>query len=103
LDDEVEEKLREVATHLYGSRKSALSNVIESALKNFFTLLDKAGSSGGVSFKAVKGDTVVAEADTLDGLAAILKEKGVEPRGLRIVSSKPISSPAHAGYRIIRA
>ena len=103
LDDEVEKKLREIATRLYGSRKGALSNVIESALKNYFTLLERAGSSGGASFKALKGDTVVAEADTLDVLAEILKKKGVEPRGLRVVSSKPISSPAHAGYRIIRA
>ena len=102
LDNEVEKKLREVATRLYGSRRGALSNVIESALKNYFTLLEKVGSSGEVSFKALKGDMVVAEADTLDELAKILKEKGFEPRGLRIVSSKPLSSPAHVGYRIIR-
>jgi len=102
LDDEVEKELREVATRLYGSRKGALSNVIESALKNYFTLLEKAGSSGEALFKALQGDTVVAEANTLDELAEILKKKGVEPRGLRIVSSKPIASSAHAGYRIIK-
>ena len=103
LDDGVEKKLREVAVRLYGSRKGALSTVIESALKNYFTLLDKAASGGEVSFKALRGDTVVAEAKTLDELAEIIKRKRVEPRGLRIVSSKPITSPAQTGYRIIRA
>lgn len=102
IDDEVEKKLREVATRLYGSRRGGLSNVIESALKNYYTLLDKAASSEA-SFKALKGDTVVAEANTLDELAEILKKKRIEPRGLRIVSSKPISSTAYTGYRIIKA
>jgi hypothetical protein len=103
LDDEVEKKLREVALRLHGARKGSLSNVIESALKNYFNLLDKAVGSGEVLFKAFKGDALVAEAHTLDELAEVLKKKGVEPRGLRIVSSKPIGSSARAGYRIIKA
>jgi len=54
LADEVEKKLREVATRLYGSRRGALSNVIENALKNYFTLLERAGSSSESHLKRLR-------------------------------------------------
>ena len=103
IDDDIEKKLRELVTRLYGSRKGGLSNVIESALKSYFTLLNTSVSGSGVSFKALKDDTVVAEANTLDDLADILKKRGIEPRGLRIISSKRIRPMVHSGYRISRA
>ncbi|MGQ9782199.1 MAG: hypothetical protein ACUVQ8_08170, partial [Nitrososphaeria archaeon] len=100
LDDDVEKKLRDLARRMHGSRKGGLSKVIENALENYFASVDRSVNSCVTSFKALKEGAVVAEANTLDELASILREKRIEPRGLRIVSSKPIRPVAHGGYRI---
>lgn len=100
IDDDIEKKLRNFVRRIHGSRKSSISRVIESALENYFALVDRPIKSGGTSFKALKDGAVVAEANTLDELASILRKKSVEPRRLRIVSSKPIRPVVHGGYRI---
>ncbi len=100
LDDDIEKKLRDFVKRMHGSRKGGISKVIERALENYFALIDKPINSGKISFKALKDDTIVAEANTLDELASVLRKKGIEPRGLRIVSSKPIRPVVHGGYRI---
>jgi len=103
LDDDVEKKLRDLVRRMHGSRKGGLSKVIESALENYFASVDRPIKSGEVSFKALKEGAVVAEANTLDDLASILRKKRIEPRGLRIISSKPIRPVVHGGYRIKRS
>jgi predicted transcriptional regulator len=100
LSDDVEKKLRTIAKHLYGSSKGSLSKVVEDALENYFLTLNKPANSDKKIFKAIKEERVVAEASTLEELASILKKKGIEPRGLRIVSTKLIRPVVHGGYRI---
>ncbi|MEM3404124.1 MAG: hypothetical protein QXJ17_06295 [Nitrososphaeria archaeon] len=102
LDDDIEKRLRELVRRMHGSRKGGLSKVIESALENYFASVNRSINSGEI-FKALKEDEVVAEANTLDELASILRKKRIEVRGLRIVSSRPIRPVVHGGYRIKRS
>ncbi|MBO3833254.1 MAG: hypothetical protein FGF51_07765 [Candidatus Brockarchaeota archaeon] len=100
LNDDVEKKLRSIVRRLYGSSKGGMSRVIESALTNYFAILDKSADYEKTVFKALREGNVVAEASTLEELASILKSRGIEPRGLRIVSTKPIKPVARGGYRM---
>ncbi|MGB9805196.1 MAG: hypothetical protein ACP5HX_04365 [Thermoproteota archaeon] len=100
LSDDIEKKLRIIVKHLYGSSKGSLSKVIEDALENYFSTLNKSANSDKKVFKAIKEGRVVAEANTLEELASILKKKEIEPRGLRIISTKSIRPIVHGGYRI---
>lgn len=100
IDDEVEKRLRRIAEMLYGSSRGGLSKVIENALESYFAALERSSGASRVSFKALKGGTVVAEADSLEELARVLRDRGIEPRGLRIVSSRPVKPVVHGGYRV---
>ncbi|MEM2275854.1 MAG: hypothetical protein QXN75_04510 [Thermoproteota archaeon] len=100
LSDEIEKKLRDIAKHLYGSSRGGMSKVIENALTSYFAILNKATEGDKTVFKAFKGNNVVAEANTLGELAAILKSKGIEPRGIRIISTKPVKPVIRGGYRM---
>ena len=97
LSDEIEEKLRDTVNKLYGSSKGALSKVVEDALRNYLFSLE---SGQRRLFRAYRGDTLVGEAESLDELAALLKEKKVDLRGLKIVSSEKIKTTARSGYRV---
>jgi hypothetical protein len=50
-------------------------------------------------FKAVKEDRVIADADALDNLASKLKKMNVDPRSVRIISSKKLAPIARTGLR----
>jgi len=100
LSDDVEKRLRNIVRHLYGSSKGGMSKVIENALTNYFAVLDKSAGDDKMAFKAMKEGDVVAEANTLEELASVLKSKGIEPRGLRIVSTKPVKPVVRGGYRM---
>ncbi|MGQ9691854.1 MAG: hypothetical protein ACUVQY_11500, partial [Thermoproteota archaeon] len=100
IDDEVEKKLRNTAKLMYGSGKGGLSKIIENALENYFATLSRNMDAGKATFKALKEGVVVAEADSLEELAQALRKKGIEPRGLRIISSRPVKPVAHSGYRM---
>jgi len=66
---------------------------------NYFAILE--GSSNDKTiFKALKEGKVMAEASSLDELASILKSKNIDPRGLRIVSTKPVKPVVRGGYRM---
>jgi len=95
LSEEVERRLRDTIRKLYGSSKGSLSRVIEDALKIYLSSLER----GKRSFRAYKGDILVGEAESLDELAAMLKEKKIDVRGLKIVSSE-IKPVARGGYRV---
>lgn len=97
LSDEIEEKLRDVVSKLYGSSKGALSKVVEDALRNYLFSLE---SGQKRTFRAYKRDRLVGEAESLDELAALLKEKKIDVRGLKIVSSEKIKTAARSGYRV---
>lgn len=55
------------------------------------------------SFRALKGDKVVAEADDLDRLAARLKKLNIDARCVRILSSRYLPAVARAGFRAGKA
>lgn len=96
ISDDVEKKLREVVSR-YGSGKGSLSRIVEDALRNHLSLLEKKPKR---IFRAYKGDSLVSEAESLDELANMLKEKGIDARNVKIVSSELIKSEVRSGYRI---
>jgi len=100
LSNDVEKKLRNIVKRLYGSSKGGMSKVIEDALTNYFVILERSMNEDKTIFKALREGNIVAEANTLEELASILKSKGIEPRGLRIVSIKPVKPVVHGGYRM---
>ncbi|MGQ9514772.1 MAG: hypothetical protein ACUVTL_06965 [Thermoproteota archaeon] len=99
LKDETENMLRRLVKQLYGSSRGGLSEVIDKAVCSYIARLEESSAPKSVIFRAYKGSTLVAEAKNLDDLAATLRGKGVEPRGLRIVSSQEVRPVIRAGYR----
>jgi len=95
LSDEVEEELRRVVREMYGAEKGNLSKFVEDAIRNYIHSLRK----GEIVYRAYKGDKLVAEAESLEELAKLLREKGVDVRGLRIIRSD-LKRVARAGYRM---
>jgi len=99
LSDDIEKRLREAVRRLYGSGKGGLSKIIGDALESYFATIERSATESGSSFKALKEGVLVAEANTLDELASVLRSKGVEPRGLRIISTRHVKPVARGGYR----
>ncbi len=96
LDDEVEKELRKAVSELYGSSKGSLSRVIEDALRNYF----HSAKEEKKCYRAYKENKVVAEAESVDGLAKMVKENDLDPRELRITSSEEVKRVAQTGYRL---
>ena len=97
IDDDLADKLRKAAERLYGSKRGGMSKIVESALRNYLSMLEREES---VSYQAIKEERVLAEAKTLSELANKLKILGIEPRGLKIVRSPGIKEHIHGGYRL---
>jgi hypothetical protein len=97
LSRETVEKLRKTVRERYGGKKGALSGLIEESVRERLDELEIAQSPQ--SFKAVKGDQVLVEADSLEDLAARLEKMNVDPRSVRIVSSKKLAQIVRAGVR----
>ncbi len=95
LSDEVEEELRRVVREMYGAEKGNLSKFVEDAIRNYIHSLRK----GESVYRAYKGDKLIAEAESLEELAKLLREKGVDIRGLRVIRSD-LKKVARAGYRM---
>ena len=95
LSDDVEEELRKAVREMYGTEKGNISKFIEDALRNYIHSLRKSE----IVYKAYKGDELVAEAKSLEELAELLKKKGVDVRGLRIIRSD-LKKTARMGYRM---
>jgi len=100
LPDELEERLRRVVAERYGGRRGALSKLIEEALRHYLDLLEHGSEQ---VFYAVREGEVVASSHSLDELAAKLRELGVDPRSIRIVSSRRVKPIARMGLRGRRA
>lgn len=92
LNDEVEKKLRE---HVRNGGKGALSKVIEQALRLYFSKIEERKAV----FRAFKDNEQVAEAENLEELAKILRAKGIDPREVTILSSKPVKPVVMRGWR----
>jgi len=102
LKDETENMLRRIVKQLYGSSRGGLSEVIDNAVRSYIARLEASSSQRSIIFRAFKGETLVIEAKNLDELAAALRDKGVDPRGLRIMSSQGVRPVARAGIRARR-
>ncbi len=97
LSEETVKKLRRTIRERYGSRRGALSGVVEEAVLEALGRFETPSSKE--VFRAVKNDKVLAEADSLDELASKLKRLNVDARSVRIVSSSYLSAVARAGFR----
>lgn len=97
LSEETVQKLRKTVRERYGNRKGAISGMIEESLKQKLDSFELPQSSQ--TFKAVKSNRVVAEAENLDTLAKRLREINVDPRSVRILSSRKLAPIARTGPR----
>ena len=97
MSEQTVRRLRKVVREVYGSRKGTLSSIVESAINE---TLDRRSNGGKTPmFRAMKGNDMIAEAADLQALADILRQKGLDPRGMRIVSTSPLSPTARIGPR----
>lgn len=92
ISDEIERKLRSVVKE-HRSGKGTMSKIIEDALKVYFSMLEKKKKY----FRAYKEKKLIAEAQDLEKLAEILKERNVDPRSVKIVSSEAIKPVSRMG------
>lgn len=97
LSEETVKRLRRAVKERYGGKKGALSNLIQEALRGHLDSLETVPSSQ--RFRALRDEKVVAEADSLEDIAAKLRGLGIDPREVRIVSSEDLSPVARAGFR----
>ncbi|MFI5421272.1 MAG: ribbon-helix-helix domain-containing protein [Nitrososphaerales archaeon] len=97
LSDETVQRLRKMVREKYGNKKGALSGLIEESVREKLDAVEMPQSSE--IFEAVKGDRVIADADALDNLASKLKKMNVDPRSVRIISSKKLAPIARTGLR----
>ncbi|MHB8567734.1 MAG: ribbon-helix-helix domain-containing protein [Nitrososphaerales archaeon] len=97
LSNETVQKLRKTVHERYGDKKGALSGLIEDSLREKLDEIDMASSPQ--SFKAMKGDRVIAEGESLDELATRLEKMNVNPRSVRIISSKKLALTVRTGLR----
>jgi len=95
LSDDVEDELRKIVKEIYGAEKGNLSKFIEDAIRNYIYSLRK----GEIVYRAYKDNKLVAEAKSLEELVKLLREKGIDLRGLRIIRSD-LRRVARAGYRL---
>ena len=96
LPDELEEKIRKIVAERYGGRRGALSKLIEEALRQYLDLLEREDEQ---VFYAVKMGEVVASSHSLDELAAKLRKLGVDPRSVRVISSRRVKPVVRMGLR----
>ncbi len=97
LSEETVKKLRRTIRERYGSRRGALSGLVEEAVLEALGRFEAPNPKE--AFRAVKNDKVLAEAENLDALASKLRRLNVDTRSVRIVSSSYLSAVARAGFR----
>ena len=97
LSEEVVGRLRKTVRDHYGNKKGAISGLIEESLREKLDDIDSPRPAQ--TFKALINERTVTEADDLDSLAAKLKQLNVDPRSVRIVSSKKLSPVVRLGPR----
>lgn len=101
MSAETVRKLRRAIRERYGSRRGALSGLVEEAI---LQALGRFETPTPIErFRALKGDRVVAEADSLEQLASRLKDLKIDSRSVRIISSVHLAAVARAGFRARKA
>ncbi len=97
LSKETIQKLRNTVRERYGNKRGAISGLIEESLKEKLAPFEQ--PEPYQVFRALKNNHLVAEAENLDALAKKLKEADVDPRSVRITSSKKLAPIARTGPR----
>lgn len=97
LPEDVVKRLRTTVKERYGGRKGALSGLVKEALEERMRSLEAAAQAP--RFRALEGGREIAEGGSLEELASKLRELGVDPRSVRIVSTPPLKQVARAGLR----
>jgi hypothetical protein len=97
LSENTARRLRKVVAERYGSKKGALSTLIEQGVKDVLDRLDTPRLLE--TFRAVRNGKTVAEGDSLESLARSLRQAKVDPRRVQIVSTRPLVPIARAGLR----
>lgn len=97
LPEELAGRLRRTVRERYSGRKGAISGIITEALEVY--LGRSSLTSQSETFRALKRRSIISEASSLAELGKQLRDKGVNPRELRIVSSKTLAPVAKAGFR----
>ena len=100
LNEDTVRRLRKYVQERYNSKKGALSGVIEESIKetldSFFV---ESNSAASQIFRAVKDNETLAEGATLNELATKLRKMKIDPRSVRIQSSRTLAPVARAGLR----
>lgn len=97
LSDDTINRLRRAVKNRYGGRKGALSGLIEESIREKLEVFEAPPQSQ--VFRAMKDGRVVAQAENLDNLAAELEKARVDPRSVRILSSKKLAPMVRTGLR----
>ena len=97
MSEETVQKLRKTVRERYGGKKGALSGLIEESVRERLEQFEVTPSQQ--TFRATKDSRVLAESTSLEDLAAKLVEIGVNPRSVRIISSKKLAPIVRAGLR----
>lgn len=97
LPEETVRMLRRAVKERYGGRKGALSGLVREAVEEHIGSIEAVPPSA--HFKGYDEERLVAEAASLDELASKLREHGIDPRAVRIVSSTPLRQVIRAGLR----
>jgi len=90
LPEETVSRLREAARRTGGSKKGAISEFVDAAVKEH--LQEVESRAAHEEFRAVRGHQTVATAGSLRELARTLEERRIDPRRVLIVSSIPLTS-----------
>ncbi len=97
LSDETVRKLRKAVHERYADKKGALSGIIEESVRERLEAFE--APQVPQTFKALKGNRTIAESSDLDGLAKKLEEMKINPRSVRIVSSRKLAPVVKMGLR----
>ena len=97
LPEDVVRSLRRTVKERYGGRKGALSGLVREAIEERISSLDTVRLAA--RFKALEGGREIVEGGSLDELASKLRERGVDPRTVRVVSTPPVRQVIRAGLR----
>jgi hypothetical protein len=97
ISDEIIRKLRKTVQDRYGGKKGAISGIIEESLREKLYSLES--TQEHQYFRALKSDKVVAESENLATLSSQLDKAKINPRSVRIISSKRIAPLVRTGPR----
>ncbi|MDW8360451.1 MAG: hypothetical protein RMK31_07730 [Candidatus Caldarchaeum sp.] len=97
LSEETVRRVKRFVRERLGSRRGAISGLVEEAVNEY---LDRVESQASEQlFRAYLDGRVVAESDSLELLARRLREEGVDPRSVMIISSSVLRPVVRAGLR----